>query len=285
MIGIPKDDFVARREKLKAVYEWTRVDNAKTQFSGLAEVWSNLEDIEIVGVVTYVGQDPAGHQTSGIFGGSEMIRNFINENGINVWSLMDQYTTIFKCLRNGNGVDARVAGTSSIGDVGSALELHCHTKETPRDCNCRVFGSMMKEKMLATLRDLHVTCGIEKSHFTIVNWSHGVSPPGPGFEYKKLKAGPLCQLVVPYLQRKLGLLYDGQTDDEEEQDSLDDVLEIEIKCWNKEVINILDTDPLKGEIMLIKATNGTVLQQISDDPEWQKSLKEMDCQQQGMEVL
>ncbi|KAI5994557.1 hypothetical protein F5J12DRAFT_896670 [Pisolithus orientalis] len=303
MIGIPKDDFAARREKLKSVYEWSessstiptkqsvksiaaRVDNAKAQFSGLVEVWSNLKDIEIVGVVMYIGQDPAGHQTSGIFGGSKTIRNLINENGIDVWSLMDKYTMIFKCLRNGDSADARVAGTSSIGDVGSVLELCCCTKETLRDCNHRVSRSMMKEKMLATLRDLHITHGIEvgdpqkvswhqllkflwKSHLTIVNWPHGVSPPSPGFEYKKLKAGPLHQLVVPYLQRKLGLLYDGQTNDEEEQDSLDD----------------LDADPLKGEIVLVKATNGTVLQQISDDPEWQKSLKETDHQQQGTEVL
>ncbi|KAI5983323.1 hypothetical protein F5J12DRAFT_787887 [Pisolithus orientalis] len=319
MIGIPKDDFATRREKFKAVYEWSesssaiptnqsvksiaaRVDNAKTQFSGLVEVWSNLEDIEIVGVVMYVGQDPAGYQTSGIFGGSETIRNFINENGIDVQSLMDKYTTIFKCLRNSDGADARVAGTGSIGDVGSVLELHCCTKETLRDCNHRVFGSMMKEKMLAALRDLHVTCGIEvsdpqkvswhqllkflqKSHLTIVNWTHSVSPLGPAFKYKKLKAGPFCQLVVPYLWRKLGLLYDRQTNDEEEQDRLDDVLEIEIKCWNEEVINILDADPLKGEITLINATDGTVFQQISDDPEWKKSLKEMDHQQQGIEYL
>ncbi|KIO05535.1 hypothetical protein M404DRAFT_25246 [Pisolithus tinctorius Marx 270] len=52
-----------------------------------------------------------------------------------------------------------------------------------------------------------------------------------------------------------------------------------------EVIDILDADPLKGEIALVKATDGTVLRQISDDPEWQKSLKEMDHQQQGTEVL
>ncbi|KAI6153026.1 hypothetical protein BKA82DRAFT_28916 [Pisolithus tinctorius] len=54
---------------------------------------------------------------------------------------------------------------------------------------------------------------------------------------------------------------------------------------DEEVIDILDADPLKGEIVLVKATNGTVLWQISDDPEWQKSLKETDCQQQGTEVL
>ncbi|KAI5994251.1 hypothetical protein F5J12DRAFT_785815 [Pisolithus orientalis] len=73
MKDIPKDDTAARKEKLQAIYEWIRVHNAKTQFSRLAEVWLTLEDIEIAGVVMYVGQDPAGHQTSGIFGGSNII--------------------------------------------------------------------------------------------------------------------------------------------------------------------------------------------------------------------
>ncbi|KAI6141458.1 hypothetical protein BKA82DRAFT_19952 [Pisolithus tinctorius] len=90
MKDIPKDDTVARKEKLKAIYEWSesssavpanksvksiavRVHNMKMQFSGSAEVWSTLEDIKIAGVAMYVGQDPAGCQTSGIFGGSNII--------------------------------------------------------------------------------------------------------------------------------------------------------------------------------------------------------------------
>ncbi|KIO06251.1 hypothetical protein M404DRAFT_24983 [Pisolithus tinctorius Marx 270] len=113
MKDIPKDNTMARKEKLKAVYEWSesssavpanksvksiavRVHNAKTQFSGLAEAWSTLEDIEIAGVVMYVGQDPAGRQTSGIFGGSDIIRKYINDHAIDVWGLMDKYTAIFK---------------------------------------------------------------------------------------------------------------------------------------------------------------------------------------------
>ncbi|KIK10551.1 hypothetical protein PISMIDRAFT_78192, partial [Pisolithus microcarpus 441] len=177
MKDVPKDDLAARREKLKLVYEWSenssaiptnrsvksiavRVANVKTQFSGLAEAWSNLEDIEIVGAVMYVGQDPEGHQTSGIFGGSDVVREFINA--------------------------------------------------------------------------------------------------------KAIDAGSLRQLVVPYLQRKLGHLYDGQTDDKEEQDSLDDAPEIEIKCWNQDIINTLDANPLKGEVPLVKATDGTILRKISD---------------------
>ncbi|KAI6037735.1 hypothetical protein EDC04DRAFT_2604520 [Pisolithus marmoratus] len=301
MKDIPKDDLMARREKLKDVYEWSksssvlpanqsiksiaaRVDNVKTQFSGLvlnltfqwAEAWSNPKDGEIVGMG---------------------IRDFINDNGIDVHALLDKYTAIFKCLRNSDGIEAGLVGTTSNGDLGTMLELHCHVKETPRDRNCRVFRNMMKEKLLAALRDLCMTQGIKKvawhwlleflckHHLTVINWPQGVSPPGPGFDYKKLKAGPLHQLVVPYLQRKLGPMYDRQTDDEEEQDDIDDVLEIEIKCWNQDIINTSDANPLKGKVPLVKAADGTILQKISDDPEWQKSCQERDCQQQDSEVL
>ncbi|KIO04173.1 hypothetical protein M404DRAFT_143645 [Pisolithus tinctorius Marx 270] len=196
MKDIPKDNTTARKEKLKAVYEWSesssavpanksvksiavRVHNVKMQFSRLAEVWSTLEDIEIAGVVMYVGQDPAGCQTSGIFGGSNIIRKYINEHAI---------------------------------------------------------------------------------------------------DYKKLKADALCQLVVPYLWRKLGSMYDGQSDDndDEKNDCLDGVPEVEIKPWNEDVMSIRDAHPLKGEITLVKAPDGMVLHKVSDDPEWQKSCEEED---------
>ncbi|KAI6100512.1 hypothetical protein F5141DRAFT_1066116 [Pisolithus sp. B1] len=160
----------------------------------------------------------------------------------------------------------------------------------------------MMEKLLAALRDIHITQGIEvsdpqkvawnqllelmqKYHLTIINWPYGVSPPGPGFDHKKLKAGPLHQLIVPYLWRKLGHMYDGHTDDKEEQDSLGDVPEIEIKCWNQDIIDISDVSPLKGDIPLVKTANGTILWKVSDDPEWQKSCQEEDCQQQSTENL
>ena len=46
----------------------------------------------------YVGEDPAGRQLSGIFGGSDIVRKFINDRGIDVHALMDKYTSIFKCV-------------------------------------------------------------------------------------------------------------------------------------------------------------------------------------------
>ncbi|KAI6142468.1 hypothetical protein BKA82DRAFT_28372 [Pisolithus tinctorius] len=254
MKDIPKDDTIARKEKLKAIYEWSesssavptnksvksiavRVHNAKMQFSGLAEAWSTLEDIEIAGVVMYVGQDPAGCQTSGIFGGSDIIQKYINDHAIDVQGLMDKYTAIFKCLRDGNGTEAGLLRTSASASSAPALEL-CY-------CNCRPLG---------------------------------VPPPGPGFEYKKLKADALRQLVVPYLWRKLGSMYNGQSDDDDDEknDHLDGVPEVEIKPWNEDVISIRDVHPLKGEITLVKAPDGTVLRKVSDDPEWQKSREEED---------
>ena len=128
---------------------------------------------------------------------------------------------------------------------------------------------------------------VHKHHLVVTNWPLGVAPPGLGFDFKKLKAGTLHKLVMPYLCRKLGRMYDGQTDDEEVQDLLADILEIEIKlwhegmfCWNilrvlsthilPDIIRIPDTHPTKGDVALIRASNGTVLHKVADDPEWQK---------------
>jgi hypothetical protein len=49
-----------------------------------AESWSNLEDIEVVGAVMYMGNDPAGAQTSGIFGGSDNVKGYIDDNHVNI---------------------------------------------------------------------------------------------------------------------------------------------------------------------------------------------------------
>ena len=74
---------------------------------------------------------------------------------------------------------------------------------------------------------------MHKNHLIIVNWPLGISPPGPGFDFKRLKANTLHRLVVPYLHRKLGAMYDRQSDEEEAEDGLADLLEIEVKLWHK----------------------------------------------------
>ncbi|KAI5984965.1 hypothetical protein F5J12DRAFT_787486 [Pisolithus orientalis] len=217
----------------------------------VAEAWSTLEDIEIAGVVM--------------------------------------------CLRDGNGTEAGLLGTSASASSAAALELHCQMKKITRDHNHQVFGSMMKEKLIMVLKGLcsRVEVGdpqkiiwqwllefIRRNSLIIINWPLGVPPPGPGFEYKKLKADALCQLVVPYLQRKLGSMCNGQSDDNDDKKNncLDGVLEVKIKPWNEGIVchEQRDAHPLKGEIALVKAPDGMVLCKVSDDPEWQKSHEEED---------
>ena len=72
-----------------------------------------------------------------------------------------------------------------------------------------------------------------KHNLVVTNWPLGAPPPGPGFDFKKLKASTLHKLVVPYLHRKLGHMYDRQTDDEEGEDLGVDIPEIEIKLWRE----------------------------------------------------
>ena len=61
-----------------------------------AESWSNLEDIEVVGAVMYVGDDPAGAQTSGVFAGSENVRGYIDDNHVNIRQRLSDYTTVLR---------------------------------------------------------------------------------------------------------------------------------------------------------------------------------------------
>ncbi|KIM60963.1 hypothetical protein SCLCIDRAFT_26285 [Scleroderma citrinum Foug A] len=290
-----------RKEKLKDVYEWqemslmvpsnksvksiaTKLDNAKVQFSGLAESWCNLKEIEIVGVLMYVGEDPAGCQLSGIFARSDTIRKFINNHAIDVHTMMDKYMSIFK---NGDGSAIGLDGGSGCTELAPAVELRCRPREIPRDQDRHVFGSMMREKLTVALRDQRVHDGIEggdpqkiswqkllkfvhKNHLIITNWPLGVPPPGPSFDFKKRKAGSLHRLVVPYLHRKLGIMYNGQSDEEDAEDALGDLSEIEVKLWHEEIIRISDMNPTKGNVALVRAADGTVLHMVADDPEWQK---------------
>lgn len=41
-----------------------------------------------------------------------------------------------------------------------------------------------------------------------------------------------------------------------------------------DIIRIPDTSPTKGDVALVKASNGTVLRKVADDPEWQKIREE-----------
>ena len=43
-----------------------------------------------------------------------------------------------------------------------------------------------------------------------------------------------------------------------------------VRSHTLDIIRIPDTNPTKGDVALVKASNGTVLRKVTDDPEWQK---------------
>ena len=61
-----------------------------------AEAYSICEDIEIFGGVTYVGADGAAKQCSGIFSGSSLMANVIDDQSIDLRQWVDDLQTAIK---------------------------------------------------------------------------------------------------------------------------------------------------------------------------------------------
>ena len=58
-----------------------------------------------------------------------------------------------RCLRNGDGSSIGLLGGSSSMALDPALELRCHPREIPRDRDHHVFETMMREKLMAALKE------------------------------------------------------------------------------------------------------------------------------------
>ncbi|OAX35802.1 hypothetical protein K503DRAFT_802529 [Rhizopogon vinicolor AM-OR11-026] len=244
-----------------------RVQRCKDQMASMAESWSNLEDIEVVGAVIYLGNDPAGAQTSGVFGGSENVRGYIDDNHVNIRQMLSNYMTILYRRLQGDssptaGIDVNFTGNNVQMSAPSnpfmpdraSLALHCQHKEIARDCNRRVLVIMFREKLTQVFREIYGNRSeypdpqkILASSWLSAAYKHtmfiGCWPlenkfPGPGFSFKGLGNRELHMIVGPYLKCKLGIMYDderpaGQEEVEEKQ-------EFEIFPWEKEWVQWSD---------------------------------------------
>jgi hypothetical protein len=61
-----------------------------------AAAFHNLEEIEVVGAIVYMGTDAAARQTSALFGGSELIKDMLAANPKDVRTILDNITTAIK---------------------------------------------------------------------------------------------------------------------------------------------------------------------------------------------
>ena len=59
----------------------------------------------------------------------------------------------YRCLRNGDGSAIGLDGSSGSAELAPALELQCHLREILRDRDHHIFETMMREKLMAALRD------------------------------------------------------------------------------------------------------------------------------------
>ena len=75
-----------------------------------------------------------------------------------------------RCLRNGEGSTISLAGGS--GSV--ELELRCCPREIPRDRDRRIFGTMMREKLTAALKEQQGEVVIHVFHSVLILFSSAI---------------------------------------------------------------------------------------------------------------
>jgi predicted metallopeptidase len=63
-----------------------------------AAAFHNLEQIEVVGAIVYMGTDSAAQQTSFLFGGSDLVRDALAANPTDVQEVLDNITTQIKSV-------------------------------------------------------------------------------------------------------------------------------------------------------------------------------------------
>ncbi|KAJ3474270.1 hypothetical protein NLI96_g12552 [Meripilus lineatus] len=122
MEGVDKDDKEEQDCRMKDVYDevelWekdpaksipfatTRIKQAIRQFTGLAQAYCGLEDIEIGGFVTYLRTDSRVKVLSSFWGGSDIIKKAIVKYEPNLDELMNIMVTIFNAIRySEKGID------------------------------------------------------------------------------------------------------------------------------------------------------------------------------------
>ncbi|KAG1904965.1 uncharacterized protein F5891DRAFT_976545 [Suillus fuscotomentosus] len=265
--GVAEKD-VETRKQLMVPYNWwldeheegggdkdiksvaTRIQWCKDQMASMAESWSNLEDLEVVGAVMYIGDDPAGAQTSGIFGGSENVRGYIDDNHVNLRQMLSTYMMVL-CYRwlqgqgNAAGLDINIAGpndktfTSSNPLMSDRASLHlcCQHKEIARDCNHQEMRKVPASSWLSAAY---------KHTMFIALWPLETKFPGPNFS---LKNRELRVIVGPYLKHKLGAMYDDERPEGKEEEKQ----EFEILPWEK-----------------VASAEGYSLWELGDCEEWKK---------------
>ncbi|KAG2046092.1 hypothetical protein BDR06DRAFT_1039184 [Suillus hirtellus] len=183
-----------------------------------AAYWHRTHGIHIAGVVIFPGDEEAGHQASGLFAGSDMVKALINSHQLDIKRWLDELTTILK-YKDLEAAHAEGKTFSLLPPSSTTLNdtLLCNGKPA-RDRNRKVAPMMISEKFaeaghpLKTLNSRWLTMLdiLYAEKLCIHDWPAGVPLPGPDFDLKALSASQLRALVAPYLRIHLGAMYEAK---------------------------------------------------------------------------
>ncbi|KAG1832370.1 hypothetical protein EV424DRAFT_1533540 [Suillus variegatus] len=274
-------------ESPKAIYN--RIMAIRDAFA-TSITYSRLEDIYVGGFVLYTGTEEAGRRAAGVFAGSPLILDLVNEKQADIKKLVDYLTTVIKYKR----IDDTVSLPSFAHMMGPKFnpELSCEKGEGTRDRNRRVAPLMMLEKFAKvgipheaknipwkTMLNSLYLCEVQ-----VVDWPAGVSLVGPDFVFKDLKTDELKALVGPYLKRCMGSDYNAElarVEHHELKKKKKDgsgalkVLDKELVFvpWSDESKELSrNEDPEMLNIPLITDTQGEVLRTLMDSILFMKNL-------------
>ncbi|KAG2073022.1 hypothetical protein BDR04DRAFT_1116561 [Suillus decipiens] len=175
------------------------------------------------------GDEESGHQASGFFAGSDIVKALIDAQRVDAKHMIDEITTILKYKY----LEAVQAGGKNIkflpppAPVANASLLH--NGKSDRDRNHMVApvviskafaeaGHVLKtsnSRWITMLDILYLT------RLCIHDWPAGVPPPGPDFDLKSLSASQLHALVGLYLRIHLSEMYEAELGQDEDEDDSD----------------------------------------------------------------
>ncbi|KAG2139152.1 uncharacterized protein EDB93DRAFT_1253077 [Suillus bovinus] len=198
-------------------------------FTKSAAYWHRTYGIHIAGVAIFPGDEEAGHQASGLFAGSDMVKALINSHQLDIKCWLDEITTILKYkdleATHTKGKTFSLLPPSSTTPNSTLL---CNGKPA-RDRNRKVVPMMISEKFAEAGHPLKTSNSrwltmldiLYAKKLCIHDWPTGVPPPGPNFDLKALSASQLRALVAPYLRIHLGAMYEAELglDDDDNDDS------------------------------------------------------------------
>lgn len=116
----------------------------------------------------YVGDDPAGAQTSGVFGGSENVKGYIDDNHVNIRKMLSDYTTVLRWVF--------VPNQSHILSQLSLVIAIC--KENPTQLRVLISTLFITVSRRPRLRTLSYLTGLRSCSVATIKRLHAIATAG-----------------------------------------------------------------------------------------------------------